>query len=391
MDTFGKDLLNRLLDKYENTKRSKGNRSRIRITTKDKVFEKYIGIDSYKYVDCYNDTMLELCSNHFIDIECEYETIKAVTLNVENVNMVYEYLGRDNPDDELSKISDILNKYSFDNFVDDFINFVKNYIYNKLDYPKIYFSDSKQLEILLNTFIKLFELDEDINKRDFSAKYLGDSKLFESIENKIIKIIRDFDSNEYLSDNDILASYNIVKNTSYAMIKNQLVFKLNDCLIDLNKLNFEYLLSDKMIKNLEIVKTKITKVITIENLTSFYAYNDKDALIIYLAGFHNHTKQELLKKIYFTYPDAKYYHFGDIDAGGFWIYQNLKEKTNIPFIPYKMSVHELESNKNNLKKLTKNDKIRLFKMKDDQRFIIFKDEINYMLENDVKLEQEILD
>ena len=96
----------------------------------------------------------------------------------------------------------------------------------------------------------------------------------------------------------MLAAYNIVKNTSYAIIKNKLCFRLNNCVINLDELGFEYSLSDEMINNLSIIPSNIYKVITVENLTSFYSLDDKDALIIYLAGFHNHTKQNLLKLIY---------------------------------------------------------------------------------------------
>ena len=49
------------------------------------------------------------------------------------------------------------------------------------------------------------------------------------------------------------------------------------------------------------------------------------------------------------------------------------------------------NNKNNLKKLTENDKKRLNKMLLDGRFDVFKDTVEYMLANNVKLEQEILD
>ncbi len=70
---------------------------------------------------------------------------------------------------------------------------------------------------------------------------------------------------------------------------------------------------------------------------------------------------------------------------------NLKEKTKIPFILYKMSIEELKNNKNNLKTLTQNDIHRLELLKNDLKFSMFKDVIEYMLLNNVKLEQEILD
>lgn len=389
-----KKLLNKLLDKYEKSKLSKGgtkNNRIIKLTPKDKELETYISFDSYKYVE-ENDVIIERLSNlGFINSKYDKDTFISLTLNIDNVDKIYEYLKRKKPSDELSNIKEILNKYKFDNFLNDFIEYIENYIIEKYDYPKKYFDDYKQLDQLLFIFNNLFKLTEDIKKRDFSAKYLKDSKLFESLENKIIKIIKDFDGNEYIDNDDVLLNYNIVKNSSYALIKNKLIFKLNNQKINLNDLKYEYSLSDEMIKNMEIEKNDINKVITVENLTSFYELKDNDSLIIYLAGFHNHTKQELLKKIYSVYPNAKYYHFSDIDVGGFKIFINLKDKTNINFIPYKMDKSILESNKSNLKKLTENDKYSLNKMINDKKYIIFKETIKYMLENNVKLEQEILD
>ena len=394
MNTFEKNLLNKLLDKYESSKLSKGGTAvsrSIKLTPKDDVLSSYTASDSYKYADENDAIIKKLESNGFIKAEWNYDTFKSLTLNIANVDSIYDYLNRDKPSDELNRIKEVLSQYEFDGFINDFIDYVSDYIKTKYDYPKSYFVDSKQLKLLLDIFTQLFKLEEDMKKRDFSVKYLGDSKLFESVQGKVIKIIKDFDSNTYDSDEEVLAAYNIVKNTSYAIVKNKLIFKLNDCIIDLDKLGFEYLLSDEMIRSLEIINSNVTKVITVENLTSFYALNDKEAVIVYLAGFHNHTKQELLKKIYSKYLNAEYLHFSDIDAGGFWIYQKLKEKTGIPFIPYRMSVKELIDNKDNLKKLTENDKKRLNKMLLDSRFKVFKDTIEYMLDNNVKLEQEILD
>lgn len=394
MNAFEKNLLNKLLDKYESSKLSKGGTAisrSIKLTTKDDVLSSYVGSDSYKYADENDLIIKKLVELGFIKAEWNYDSFKSLTLVIENVDSVYVYLNRAKPADELERIKAVLKKYSFDNFLVDFIEYVNNYVDTRYDYPKSYFTDSTQLDLLLKTFTELFKLEEDTKKRDFSVKYLGDSKVFESIQGKIIKIIKDFDSNEYGNDEEVLAAYNIIKNTSYAIIKNKLVFRLNNCFINLDDLGFEYSLSDEMINNLIIITSNINKVITVENLTSFYALNDKEALIIYLAGFHNHAKQKLLKLIYNAYPNAKYYHFSDIDAGGFWIYHTLKEKTNIPFVPYRMNVEELLVHKNHLKKLTENDRKKLLKMVNDNRFGVFKETIEFMLANNVKLEQEVLD
>lgn len=388
------NILNKLLDKYEKSKLSKGgtavNRS-IKLNTKDDVLKSYTSFDSYKYSDDNDAVIRKLESQGFIIAEFDNETFKSLTLKISNINSIYEYLNRNKPSDELIEIRKILNQYNYNNFMDMFLEYVSSYIDEKYDFPKNYFSNADQLKLILRVFSKMFELTGEIKKRDFSAKYLGDSKIFETVQGRIIKIIKDFDGNEYTSDDDVLASYNIVKNSSYAMVKNKLIFKINNSILNLNDLKYELLLSDEMIESLALINSEVSKIITVENLTSFYSINDVSSVIIYLAGFHNHTKQKLLLKIYEKYPLADYFHFGDIDAGGFLIFNNLIEKTKIPFKPYKMSISELENNKTKLKGLTENDKKRLNKMLNDSRFNIFYNTIRYMLENNVKLEQEILD
>ena len=391
---FEKNILNKLLDKYEKSKLSKGGTAisrSIKLTTKDDVLSSYTSFDSYKYSDDNDAVIRKLESQGFIKAEFSNDTFKSLTLNLNNVDDIYDYLNRNKPSDELAKIRIVLAKYNFDNFLGLFLDHVKTYLDEKFDYPKMYFNNADQLDLLLNIFDKLLGLTEEIKKRDFSVRYLGDSKIFESVQGKIVRIIKDFDGNNYESDDDVLASYNIVKNSSYAMVKNNLVLKINNSIIDLNELGYELSLSDEMIKNVILLDSQVSKVITVENLTTFYSLNDSDAVIIYLAGFHNHTKQSLLLKIYEKYPNAEYLHFSDIDAGGFLIFNNLVEKTGIPFKPFRMNVEELKSNLSNLKHLTDNDAKRLNKMMSDDRFNIFYEVISYMLENNVKLEQELLD
>ena len=391
---FEKNLLTKLLDKYEKSKLSKGGTSKnrsIKLTTKDDVLSTYTSFDSYKYTDDNDAIIRTLERQGFIKAEFNNDSFKSLTLNLDNVDEIYNYLGRKKPSEELNSIKKVLSKFSFENFLGLFINDINHYIDEKYDYPKMYFSDSVQLNLILNIFTKMFELTDDIKKRDFSVKYLGDSKLFESVEGRIIKIIKDYDGNNYDSDVDVLAAYNIVKNSSYALVKNNLILKINNLVINLNDLGYEMSLSDEMIKSLILLDSNVTKVITVENLTSFYSLNDKDAVIIYLAGFHNHTKHDLLLKIYNKFPNAEYWHFSDIDAGGFLIFNNLVEKTMIPFKPYRMGIEELQGNLDKAKKLTENDKRRLNKMLMDERFVLFFNVIKFMLESNVKLEQEVLD
>jgi hypothetical protein len=128
---------------------------------------------------------------------------------------------------------------------------------------------------------------------------------------------------------------------------------------------------------------------TIENLTSFNRVRGTDVFFLYLSGYHNSAKQMLLRKI-FNQNQSKnilYYHFGDIDPDGFYILENLRKKTEIDFKPYCMDVKSLEKYRNYTKSFESND------IKKAESLIAVGKHVDiatYMLNNKIKLEQEII-
>ena len=109
----------------------------------------------------------------------------------------------------------------------------------------------------------------------------------------------------------------------------------------------------------------------------------------YLGGYANRYQRDFLKKIYFDNPALVYRHFGDIDAGGLYIHEHLCRVTGIPFQMYRMSRAELEDRRFRfcLRPLTEQDRIRLESLAKQEAY---RDLAGYMLEHDVKLEQEIV-
>ena len=104
---------------------------------------------------------------------------------------------------------------------------------------------------------------------------------------------------------------------------------------------------------------------TIENLTSFHDVSLNDTFYIFTNGFHNHAIEAFLKCLYdFLGESVHYFHFGDIDAGGFYIYLHLVERTNIPFKTIAMNIDILQKYQEYTKRLTANDRKRLIKLKD---------------------------
>ena len=190
---------------------------------------------------------------------------------------------------------------------------------------------------------------------------------------------------EYDEKETVLEEHNIIKTPTYVMMKGCGILSCGQT-INLSKINGDIGLSTQTLKGLTTVELDGANVLTIENLTSFHKFEAKNELVIYLGGFHNTAKRDFIKLILKCNPAIEFKHFGDIDAGGFYILEHLKNKTGVNFVPYKMDIKTLEANKSHWIKLTENDKIRLNNLL--EKTDSYKEIIEYMLDSNCKLEQE---
>ena len=228
-------------------------------------------------------------------------------------------------------------------------------------------------------------VEKETYQRDFSTAVLHDSKAFEKIKSKVVNIL--FEYGDFAVKDTVLEELNIIRNPGHVYFKGNGIITIDGQIIDLQKLHGDIGISSSLLQNIDDIKVNGNKVITIENLTTFNAFGDKNFFAVYLGGYHNHDRGEFIRKMYSLNPHAEYYHFGDIDAGGFYILLHLRKKTGISFKPYKMDILILQENISKTKKLTDNDRVRLKNLLESE----FKETINFMLENDCKLEQENLD
>ncbi len=141
--------------------------------------------------------------------------------------------------------------------------------------------------------------------------------------------------------------------------------------------------------DIEAIHVDAQRFITVENKTAYYRCTGKDAVFFYLGGYANRTQRDFLKRVYLDHPQLSFCHFGDIDAGGFYIHDNLCALTGIPFMLWHMSVQELQDPRfaGCLLPLTAQDRKRLNKL---AQHAVYHDTVTYMLERGVKLEQEIV-
>jgi hypothetical protein len=251
-----------------------------------------------------------------------------------------------------------------------------------------YFKDEKTLFDILKAIRSIDALESETRERIFSIANFSDSKYFAVIQPKVDKIIREFSEQAFDEKDKPSRILGVVANPTFAMIKNGLKFKIGNQELDLSAFDSPFSLFDTMIAEMKVVGLNAKRVITIENETTFFDYNDPEALIVYLAGFHNRIRRDLLKKIYASCPDIEYLHWSDIDAGGFYITNHLKQDTGIPFKPFRMGVAELIKYKNLCKTLSPNDINRLNQQLEKPEMSVFFDVIRFMLQNNCKLEQE---
>ncbi len=391
MRKYESAILNTLLDQYERSKSFVGANMHNQSFSKKitDLFPDYEDDAQYELFCAVNEQVQELERVSVITVKrrkrgkIETDVISSVSLNLEKLSEAYKLLGRQPKSDRNEEILAILNRYI------DSTPLLHNFCTEQIDRigcnkkPQ-YSDDLVKLEEILRVLSQIESVDEEVFIRNFSVRVLGDSKALEKIRTAVESILCEY--GDYSDREHVLENLNVVSNPGYVYVKGKGLITISGQAIDLGRLDGDLGLSSALLDNIEEVSVYASKVITIENLTTFNTYEDEDALIIYLGGYHNSIRRKLICKIHEQNPDKTYYHYGDIDAGGFGILLDLRAKTGIDFVPLYMDVAILEKYKDFTKKLTDRDRSRLKNLLGGE----FDTVIRYMLENDCKLEQEAI-
>ena len=398
MTDFQKKLINKLLDQFERSQQSWKDGAKARVVRlnveKDTLFKNYVhSSTAYLFRPDIERDVKSLEQMNLIIVKRDKQTglLKTIDLNLDVVSEIYFMLKRvplnTKLDDELSCVQSLLLKYGKSLLINKYLNHIGQLIESHKS-RKTYYDTIDELQLTVQIIDAIENQNEDIFLRVFSKKRFGDSKLIERKGSKIMQIFNEFGEIEYDNISDLLEDHNIVKNKGNAIAKQGITFRINNQTINLDLFNEEFYFSMDMLLKMEVITLSKLKVVTVENLTSFYTFKDDEAIILYLGGFHNSAKRELIKKIYNFNPKLEFYHFGDIDCGGFEILIDLRNKTNIDFKPLFMGIEQLKEFKSECQSLTDNDKKRLTELLSNPDATEFKEVIEYMLSSDTKLEQE---
>lgn len=401
MVQYDKQIINKLLDTYENSLLSIGKNKRnvkIEFRFTKAVLPEYFDESSFVYENIHIQ-LRNIEEKGLIKIIWKGQkvnyVIQKVQLNTEKLTQAYAFVRRMPKCDLEEENQTFLEEYCNDEKGEiPITREFARYLQERLDnhQPVKEYINLSKIKDTRRLFVALSSVEKNRKPcyiREFSIEHFQDSKYFEQIKNQVAKIFRRFHS-EYASMEtaEILAEYGIYHTPNYVYFKGDIVIEIDGEPIKLRTLNQGLGISgEDLYKVIFSDLSRIKQVITIENLTTFFRWQEPESLIIYLGGYHNGIRRTLLKKIYQELPRISYYHFGDIDAGGFSILKDLRNKTGISFQMYRMDIETLKYYEKYGKVLTDSDRIRLKEMEKDEEI---QEVVSYMLLHNVKLEQECI-
>lgn len=388
MEKYEKQIMSKLLDKYEKSKSFTGTNQVNQSFSLEIVKE----IPEYKDDACYdaflsvNESIDHLEERRFVTVKSLRNGVrKSVTLNTEAIPDIYIFLNRTPKWETNDALHNLLLSYCND---DRILRAFCTEQLSRLEQNKSvqhFDGDVHTFELLLQAIRGVLDLESETFERNFSIRLFGDSKVFEKIKAKVVSIL--FEYGDFAEKSTVLHELNLVSNPGHVFFKGSGIITISGQMIDVSRLHGDMALSTALLRDVEKLEVTGESVITIENLTTFNTFDAQNVFAIYLGGYHNAIRRDFIRKVYEQNQDKQYLHFGDIDAGGFYILMHLRRKTGVPFKPYKMDAATLRQNMRYTKPLTENDRKRLSGMKTDE----FSDVIEFMLDHNCKLEQEALD
>lgn len=386
---FEKEICKKLILIYE-SRYNKGSDFGRKISIKfdETGYKKYVADEAYKYREAINEAVKIAERNDYISViyvkGTNEEDISEVRLNLKNVEAVYVFLGLASIESRYQQLFNRLASIGTP-IADAFYKVLKEKRKTKGSLIN-YINKSTEYIDALKAINAIGENRQDIYLRNLSVRLFNDSKRLESLNNFVLDILITVGEPE-LTWEEYLLQNGVLKNPNYIYLKGTCVIRINEQKIDLSKLKTVMAICSDSVKDTTFLSIGSNTVTTIENLTTFHAYRDK-GLIIYLGGFSNHSKVEILKKINGDIRDLSFRHFGDMDFGGFSILSHLRRNTSIAITPIHMDIKMLKDRIKLSKKPSSAYLTKLRNLLSDKCLQDCYEVLKFMIDSQVILEQE---
>lgn len=356
-------ILNRLLDKYENSKHlSEPGTStrRVMLRVGKKELPEYIYEDA-AIQDSYNEAALELEKQHLVQLEWvkARPVLSTVILRLDRIMPCYAAAERVHPRVRAKQVTDAV-RIGLDGVAVPWIAAWREDVCKSADeqmkVPAFCKKDDASLRDLLGALRGYAALSGSITMRAFSSRCFSDTKYFErNVRDLFLTIARKYDTelalacdeNE-LGEREQLAFLGIYARPELYELAGNCTIQTSQGSICIGAAPYGLALPSTLVDFImEIDLTAIRSITFIENKTNYDAYvmSEKrpEELVVYHGGFLSPQKKRLIASIAHAASETMKIRFwADIDTGGFRMFRHLQEL--IPSLtPMRMSGEFVDS------------------------------------------------
>lgn len=242
--------------------------------------------------------------------------------------------------------------------------------------------------------IRSGEEGKNILVRNLSSSVYGSSKTFERYETRICTSVRRILLCDAAEDWELLFDeaqragkkeyelFGVSKNPFSEIIRGNAEIQTPNGTVHTCGCSYAFF-SDEEASYLHI-RIRDSRLITIENLTTYHDFTEPSVLKVYTGGMPSPFLQRLLRRIAEDNPGLMFYHWSDIDVGGFRIFRLISQSTEGRVIPYHMDIETIQKAAARVP-LSDWDREQL---QNFRQIDCFSETAAYMLKENVKVEQE---
>ena len=356
-------ILNRLLDKYENSKHlSEPGTStrRVMLRIEKKELPEYLYEDA-AIRDSYNEAALELEKQHLVQLKwvkgCP--VLSAVILCLDRIIPCYAAAERVHPRVRAKQVSDAV-RIALAGVAVPWIMAWKEDVCKSADeqmkVPAFCKKDDASLRDLLGALRGYAALSGSITMRAFSSRCFSDTKYFErNVRDLFLTIARKYDTElalacdeNKLGEREQLAFLGIYARPELYELAGNCTIQTSQGSICIGAAPYGLALPSTLVDFImEIDLTAIRSITFIENKTNYDAYvmseKQPEEMVVYHGGFLSPKKKRLIASIAHAASETTKIRFwADIDTGGFRMFRHLQEL--IPSLtPMRMSGEFVDS------------------------------------------------
>lgn len=407
-------LLHQLLDKYEKSSLYKGTpqqNRRVWLPFDRRTVPRYFDDTTAAHKDNLNAAALFLAERELVEVVWERfekgNLIRKIALNAGRIAEAYRFLGRRPREAKEDRVARLARDYAQDAapWVCEFLHLVAARAEKGESVAQyIDLDDPERTTALFKALREAGRLEAETPRRIFSQRVLGSTKAFDTVAGAVAKVAAEFDprfreTGVETGRGEVLAELGIVDNPQHIFVSGGLQFTVDGRLIDVAHFRPDLGISTEMIRTMQITALPANYVITIENLAAFYHFVQNNPrgnmLAVYLGGYHNTLRRRFLLKIR-EFADREreampFYHWGDIDFGGFSIFVHLRDRCLPRLQPLFMDVVTLTRYREFCLPFNSQYVKKLSRIRGDERYRVFHPVIAHMLEHRIRLEQECVE